>query len=277
MASTVSMLPTISPLDLKQRMYDCDIHIIDVRELDYFVGHIPGSRHIPSDVFADEVDEFARAVSTSASLCVVTCLTGEVRSNACALQLVMRLTAHAAYREHDVRVLKGGFMAWERHFMTKNAGGHHISRSLCLDEYSHFGLPIRKPSRNKSIVHAKYPRWHVGRAFSYGSHDLSHKGLPVDGVIGQEAQRGVSSVGDVVRLRDCGSGQWVSGIIADFKKEQVVVRFARAHRSCVTILPLGSPDLQRVNVETVPADESAATSPTCSELGDLSDNEEDTT
>lgn len=84
--------------------------IIDVRDEDFDVGgHIPGARHCPSDSFAAGVGYLAREFEGDApDTVVIHCQYSQVRGPACA-QL---LRAHTPHRPYQIRVLDGGFAAW---------------------------------------------------------------------------------------------------------------------------------------------------------------------
>jgi len=94
-------------------------HVIDVRDEDFAGGHIPNAKHVPSASFATQVGYLAQELAGSSSLLVFHCMFSQQRGPSCANCFVRHVADHDPNWQCDVRVLSGGFHAWDMRFGTR--------------------------------------------------------------------------------------------------------------------------------------------------------------
>jgi Cdc25 family phosphatase len=89
-----------------------DYLIIDVRGDDFFVGNIPGCRHIPSHEFLESACEFVKEFE-QIPLLVFHCALSQVRGPKCMQRYrTLRDQQASTSTAQRVRVLRGGFANW---------------------------------------------------------------------------------------------------------------------------------------------------------------------
>jgi rhodanese-related sulfurtransferase len=120
------MVEYIEPNELRALLRDENgtlsdkVTIVDVRDLDYNEGgHIPGALNWPSETWEIEscVDEYLAAYlssSNTSQIIVFHCMKSQYRGPSCAKIAAERLLAAEGTTTPKVRVLRGGFLAWQR-------------------------------------------------------------------------------------------------------------------------------------------------------------------
>jgi len=89
------------------------IQLIDVRDLEYFTGHIPGARHCPHHAFEAKVRGLAHEFAYSEKTLVFYGEDSEDFAFACARRCLVQLRSRFFRSRCQVRVLRGGFEEWE--------------------------------------------------------------------------------------------------------------------------------------------------------------------
>lgn len=107
-------------------------NIIDVRGMDFALGQIPGTRHVPADEFDSRLPRLVQQYSSHSEI-VITCMYGEVRSPNCARKFRRRLEEDKPNARCRVRVLKGGFSGWQSRCAREEHGHRYIRRDWLPD------------------------------------------------------------------------------------------------------------------------------------------------
>lgn len=90
------------------------LEVIDVRDLEYFMGHITNSRHVPSAFFEERLDELVKSVAGSGKTIVFHCDDSKRLAPWCAELFVRYLEDNGSNLSCKVRVLQGGFQRWRQ-------------------------------------------------------------------------------------------------------------------------------------------------------------------
>lgn len=126
----------ISRQDAADLLGQTGVCFVDVRDLDFFMGHIPGARHHPSMCFDDAVQSIADDFAEGRKIVVFHCMNGERRAQSCAKQYQQFLNINHPDSECEVRILQGGFAGWERAFATRPDSSKFINRRARFESQS---------------------------------------------------------------------------------------------------------------------------------------------
>lgn len=136
-------VPKISSLELGVRIRQNEAQVVDVRNLEFYVSRIPGSRHAPSAEFKKLAPALVADLGRCRTVIAFLCSSGEGRARSCAAQFLQQLNSHMPHACCDVRVLEGGFNLWERHFATSVDVALYISRGFVYEPTSRVASPAR--------------------------------------------------------------------------------------------------------------------------------------
>eukprot|EP00930_Biecheleria_cincta_P056682 TRINITY_DN42756_c0_g1_i1.p1 TRINITY_DN42756_c0_g1~~TRINITY_DN42756_c0_g1_i1.p1 ORF type:complete len:482 (-),score=59.89 TRINITY_DN42756_c0_g1_i1:11-1456(-) len=104
----------ISPADLSELLQAGNVHVVDVRDLDFYVGHIPDAIHTPDGAFEDQLPRLVRDLGESDKSVIFHCMNCEIRGPRCA-DMFLRSASHTFPDTHcSIFYLKGGFQAWQK-------------------------------------------------------------------------------------------------------------------------------------------------------------------
>jgi len=144
----------ITAQELSAVMGDGRTQIVDVRDLDFFIGHIPGARHVPCSEFEECVERLAKEFARSGKLIVFLCMDSVRRARRCASCFLGYVTENVPDRHCDIRVLTGGFHHWENCYATQVNGSRFISRQFLFTPRSRNlsprGVRGEKPAPGRS-------------------------------------------------------------------------------------------------------------------------------
>mmetsp|Transcript_118380 Transcript_118380/g.379503 ORF Transcript_118380/g.379503 Transcript_118380/m.379503 type:complete len:696 (-) Transcript_118380:149-2236(-) len=136
-------VPRISSLELGVRIRQNEAQVVDVRNLEFHISRIPGSRHAPSAEFKKLAPALVADLGRCRTVIAFLCSAGEGRARSCAMQFLQQLNSHMPHACCDVRVLEGGFNLWERHFATSVDVAVYISRGFVYEPTSRVEPPTR--------------------------------------------------------------------------------------------------------------------------------------
>eukprot|EP00747_Dinoflagellata_sp_TGD_P179472 gnl/TRDRNA2_/TRDRNA2_30330_c0_seq1.p1 gnl/TRDRNA2_/TRDRNA2_30330_c0~~gnl/TRDRNA2_/TRDRNA2_30330_c0_seq1.p1 ORF type:complete len:422 (-),score=58.96 gnl/TRDRNA2_/TRDRNA2_30330_c0_seq1:72-1337(-) len=115
--------------ELAECLHQPHIQVIDVRDLDFCIGHITGARNVPHQVFHRFLRKLAAEFVTSGKTLVFHCMNSAHRSPACAQLFMQYLSVFYIDVTCHVCVLKGGFTNWNRCYAHLN-NSMYISSGL---------------------------------------------------------------------------------------------------------------------------------------------------
>eukprot|EP00747_Dinoflagellata_sp_TGD_P104334 gnl/TRDRNA2_/TRDRNA2_169223_c1_seq8.p1 gnl/TRDRNA2_/TRDRNA2_169223_c1~~gnl/TRDRNA2_/TRDRNA2_169223_c1_seq8.p1 ORF type:complete len:529 (+),score=96.38 gnl/TRDRNA2_/TRDRNA2_169223_c1_seq8:109-1695(+) len=122
-------LEYITREELAQCFRQPNVQVIDVRNLDFFMGHIPGARHVPHMNFDKMLRPLAREFAHSGKTVVFHCMNSQHRGPSCAQRLQSYLDMFFYQPACQVKVLRGGFQNWQRGFARLPEAAQYISTS----------------------------------------------------------------------------------------------------------------------------------------------------
>jgi len=108
-----------------QKSKDTSVVFIDVRDVDFVGGNIPGAVHVPYQEFDPKVTELVQKYGKYKHV-IFYCLYGQLRSPSCALGFIKKLEDTHHDDLNNVFVLSGGF----HEYLLKN-----LSNLSALDNY----------------------------------------------------------------------------------------------------------------------------------------------
>lgn len=109
-----SKVRPISPAELNELLQARQVQIVDVRDLDFYMGHIPDAIHAPDSVFEEQLPALVHELGISDKSVVFHCMQCHIRGPRCA-NMFLRVAEERYPQSHcSVFYLKGGFQAWQR-------------------------------------------------------------------------------------------------------------------------------------------------------------------
>jgi len=135
---------------------ESEVDIIDVRGPDFLAGHIPGSRHIPTRRFDQNLHSLAAEVAERGCPVVFMCMSGEFRSVHCAKLFAGYLQEYFSSKKIEVWVLKGGYVSWDEYFATSPERSQFVSKVPC--KASEGWLHIGEDGTHQDLAPAQPPR-----------------------------------------------------------------------------------------------------------------------
>eukprot|EP00928_Gymnodinium_smaydae_P025242 TRINITY_DN20179_c0_g1_i1.p1 TRINITY_DN20179_c0_g1~~TRINITY_DN20179_c0_g1_i1.p1 ORF type:complete len:549 (-),score=109.28 TRINITY_DN20179_c0_g1_i1:159-1805(-) len=238
------VIETMSPEQLKSCL-DA-VLVIDVRDLDYFVGHIRGSRHFPAERFERYVSKVAEELVENSRTCVIVCMKGELRSMLCARDLKLYMQMRHPSVETSVRVLTGGFLAWERLY---GGTGDVVTVPRRCDSKQACEM-FGNNSGDDTVVGGSASSSHgfigVGSA-CLQPRSPARKVTPPGAEDNEESSDQTDSgmeLGSVVRVRSKTAAGFVQAIVVDKDPDFVKVQYFVGKRCCLKIFKLQSGDVQ---------------------------------
>ncbi|WP_293028525.1 rhodanese-like domain-containing protein [Natronococcus sp.] len=106
------MVSEISPEDVKEKLEDDDVQIVDIRsEPEYQRGHIPGAINVPMAKLATEIDEYDWGDDV-----VVACPIGQS-----SIQAARLIGSFEDVDSDAVASMEGGYREWEYDLETGSA------------------------------------------------------------------------------------------------------------------------------------------------------------
>lgn len=121
-SQTIGALPSvaqseirpISPAELNELLQARQVQVVDVRDLDFYMGHIPDAIHAPDSVFEERLPSLVHELGTSDKPVVFHCMHCQARGPRCASMFLRAIAETYPQSLRSVFYLKGGFHAWQR-------------------------------------------------------------------------------------------------------------------------------------------------------------------
>jgi len=132
-------LQYITAAELSSVFEDDDLQVIDVRDMDYTTGHIPGGLHAPQSRFGRELPELLLQFADCNKRLVFHCMHSQHRGPSCARRFLSQLRKQGNSSGCSVSVLSGGYQAWQKHVQRppdpkKQYIAHGLGKTLDIGE-----------------------------------------------------------------------------------------------------------------------------------------------
>jgi len=245
----------ISPWALREILGSEDVVILDVRDIDFYTGYIPGSQRAPWPDFDITIHKIYEQYGRRDVLIVFLCYLSETRATSCARQFRRYLDEECKAYNCRLSVLEGGFQKWEQVFhshadrdrylswkyefgqsYTEGAAGEGSSRPTAQTEGA---LPSFQPVPQQRSRRAAS----TTRASELAK--LEHLELNSEELATAEEWRLHLKVGDMVEIRRRMSWEWCSAVVVRTHRDTVSVRYIQDKKCFGKVVSRSSQDIRR--------------------------------
>jgi len=204
-----------------------DIVLVDVRDIDFYVGYIPGSLHFPWTDFDTKVSRLCEDYASQEKRLIFLCFNSQSRALFCARQFLLYIREHVSKPKCEVSILEGGFQRWEATFGKDGSKSNYVSKAYDLSKIATEGsLPMCEPLPE------------VSKAASPQKLHAQKQSLPAG-----EKWRLELKVGDIVEIYNKSEQMHYRGVIASADDNKLHVSFFRDKKCGNRVLSRTSEDL----------------------------------
>jgi len=123
-----------------------DIVLVDVRDIDFYTGYIPGSLHFPWTDFDNNVSQLCEEYASAEKRIIFLCFNSQRRALFCARRFLLHLNEHVSKPKCEISILEGGFQSWKATFGKDDTKSSYVSTVYDQSKMATEGsLPICDP------------------------------------------------------------------------------------------------------------------------------------
>lgn len=201
--------------------------LVDVRDIDFYTGYIPGSLHCPWTDFDTNVSCLCEKYACQEKKIVFSCINSQNRAFFCARQFFLYVHEHVSKPKCEISILEGGFQSWKVPYGNDHTKSYYASTSYDLSKLATEG------SLPKCETLPKVPQ-----AVSPQKLRAQHQSLPPG-----EKWRLELKVGDMVEVYSKSEQRHYRGVIASADENKLHVSFFREKKCGNIVLSRTSEDL----------------------------------
>jgi len=202
-----------------------DTVLVDVRDIDFYTGYIPGSLHFPWTDF--DPSRLCEAYAHQRKRIVFLCYTSQNRAVSCAKQLLLYVREHVSKPKCEISILEGGFQRWEVTLGKDDTTSSYVSTLYNQSRIATEGsLPAYEPLPEVPKVTSPQNLY---------AHDES---LPAEDKLSSELK-----VGDIVKIYSKSKQMHYHGVIASADENKLRVSFLRDKKCVNRVLSRSSEDI----------------------------------